>query len=185
MITATSWFFDSHPTSVYATGGTYRFKDGREVYDHVYATFNYPGDRTATFTSIQSNAFDDYYEMYMGTKGTLIMTRELDAYLFNEGEGGSQTRVEMAPQSGAPVADSSATQPAGSTQRTVNQGETVIVNKGISYQNEIAEFCSAIRTGSPVRCGGEKAMTSAVAILTGNQSAEKATKLEIPGPGTS
>jgi len=185
MIAATNWFFDSHPTSVYATGGTYRFKDGREVYDHVYATFTYPGDRTATFSSIQSNAFDDYYEMYMGTKGTLIMTRELDAYLFNEGEGGSQTKVEMSPKSGAPVADSSATQPTGSAQRTVNQGDTVIVNKGISYQNEIAEFCSAIRTGSPVRCGGEKAMTSAVAILSGNLSAEKGTKLEIPGPASS
>ena len=185
MIAATNWFFDSHPTSVYATGGTYRFKDGREVYDHVYATFTYPGDRTATFSSIQSNAFDDYYEMYMGTKGTLIMTRELDAYLFNEGEGGSQTKVEMSPKSGAPVADSSATQPTGSAQRTVNQGDTVIVNKGISYQNEIAEFCSAIRTGSPVRCGGEKAMTSAVAILSGNLSAEKGTKQEIPGPASS
>jgi hypothetical protein len=164
------------------SGGTYRYKDGREVYDHVYATFNYPGDRTATFTSIQSNAFDDYYEMYMGTKGTLIMTRELDAYLFHEGEG-PQTKVEVSRQSSGPVADSSASQPTGSTQRTVNMGDA-IVNKGISYQNEIAEFCSAIRTGSPVRCGGEKAMASAVAILTGNLSAEKGTKLEIPGPGS-
>ena len=28
----------------------------------------------------------------MGTKGTLIMTRELEAYLFNEGEGSDQIR---------------------------------------------------------------------------------------------
>ena len=183
-ITAASWFFDSHPTHVYATGGTYRYKDGREVYDHVFATFNYPEGRTATFSSIQSNAFDDFYEMYMGTEGTLIMTRELDAYLFKEGEGTSNTRVEVSRQSQGPVADSSASQPAGGAQRTVNTGES-IVNKGISYQNEIAEFCSAIRTGSPVRCGGEKAMTSAVAILTANASAEKGAKLEIPGPASS
>ncbi len=182
LVTATSWFFDSHPIAVYMSGGTYRYKDGREVYDHVFATFNYPNDRTATFSSIQSNAFDDYYEMYMGTKGTLIMTHELDAYLFNEGEG-PQTKVEVSRQSSGPVADSSASQPIGSTQRTVNMGDA-IVNKGISYQNEIAEFCSAIRTGSPVRCGGEKAMTSAIAILTGNLSAEKGTKLEIPGPSS-
>jgi predicted dehydrogenase len=186
-ITAASWFFDSHPTHVYTTGGTYRYKDGREVYDHVYATFNYPGDRTAIFTSIQSNAFDDYYEMYMGTKGTLIMTRELEAYLFTEpgvGEpAGQPTRVEISRQSSGPVADSSASQPAGATERTVNSGDG-IVNKGISYQNEIAEFCTAIRTGSPVRCGGEKAMTSAVAILTGNASAEKGARLEIPGPSS-
>ena len=42
LVTATSWFFDSHPDAVYMSGGTYRYKDGREVYDHVYATFNYP-----------------------------------------------------------------------------------------------------------------------------------------------
>jgi predicted dehydrogenase len=183
-ITAASWFFDSHPTHVYTTGGIYRYKDGREVNDHVFATFNYPGGRTATFSSIQSNAFDDYYEMYMGTQGTLIMTRELDAYLFNEKEGAATTRVEISRQSQAPVADSSASQPAGGAQRTVNTGDS-IVNKGISYQNEIAEFCTAIRTGRPVRCGGEKAMTSAVAILTGNLSAEKGVKLEIPGPASS
>ena len=187
-VTAASWFFDSHPTAVYVTGGTYRYKDGREVYDHVYATFNYPGDRTATFSSIQSNAFEENYEMFMGTKGTLIMTRELEAYLFMEpgvgeptGQASANTRVEVSPRSSGPVADSSASQPAGAAQRTVNLGDS-IVNKGISYQNEIAEFCSAIRTGSPVRCGGEKAMTSAVAILTGNASAEKGTRLEIPGP---
>ena len=99
-VTAASWFFDSHPTAVYVSGGIYRYKDGREVADHVYATFNYPGDRTATFTSIQSNAFDENYEMFMGTKGTLIMTRELEAYLFHEGdEVRSPTRVEVSRQS--------------------------------------------------------------------------------------
>jgi predicted dehydrogenase len=183
-VTAASWFFDSHPTSVYVSSGTYRYKDGREVADHVYATFNYPGDRTATFTSIQSNAFDENYEMFMGTKGTLIMTRELEAYLFPEGDGAAPTtRVEVSRQGPSPVADSSASQPGGATQRTVNLGES-IVNKGISYQNEIGEFCTSIRTGAPVRCGGEKAMTSAVAILTGNASAEKGTKLKIPGPSS-
>src|SRR5215475_9009434 len=69
-ITAASWFFDAHPTSVYVSSGTYEYKDGREVADHVFATFNYPGDRTATFSSIQSNAFEENYEMFMGTKGT-------------------------------------------------------------------------------------------------------------------
>lgn len=105
------------------------------------------------------------------------MTRELEAYLFNEGEN-STTRVEVSRQSVGPVADSSATQPADSTARTVNQGDS-IPNKGISYQNEIAEFCGAIRTGRPIRCGPEKAMKSAVAVLVGNSSAERRTRLEI------
>lgn len=177
-ITAASWFLDAAPTAVYVTSGTYRFKDGREVSDHVYATYEYPGDRTVTFSTIQSNAFEQNYEMFMGTKGTLIMTRELEAYLFNEGES-STTRVEVSRQSSGPVADSSSTQAVDSTSRTVNTGDS-IPNKGVSYLNEINEFCSAIRTGSPVRCGGEKAMKSAVAVLVGNSSAEKRTRLEIP-----
>ena len=178
-ITAASWFFDSAPEAVYASGGTYRYKDGREVYDHVYAMFNYPGGRTATFSSIQSNAFEDAYEMYMGTKGTLILTREVDAYLFNEGEGSSTTKVEVSKQGAEPVVDSSASRPIDSPGRTVNaQGGTA--DRNVSYKNEVAEFCAAVRTGSPIRCGPEKAMRSAVAILTGNASAEKQTRLEIP-----
>ncbi len=46
------------------------------------------------FSSIESNAFDDYYEMYMGTKGTLIMNREQDALLFEEGSAASRGRTK-------------------------------------------------------------------------------------------
>jgi predicted dehydrogenase len=180
-INAASWFFDSAPEAVYTTGGTYRFKDGREVYDHVYAIFDYPGSRTAIFSSIQSNKFEEAYEMFMGTKGTLILTRELEAYLFSEDEAPAATRVEVSRQSSAPVADSSATQAAPTSTRTVETAAPTNFDKGISYKNEIAEFCTAIRTGSPVRCGGEKAMHSAVAILTGNRSAETLARLQIPG----
>jgi predicted dehydrogenase len=178
-ITAASWFFDSAPEAVYASGGTYRYKDGREVYDHVYATFNYPAGRTATFSSIQSNAFEDAYEMYMGTKGTLILTHEVDAYLFNEGEGSSTTKVEVSKQGAEPVVDSSASRPLDSPGRTVNaQGGTA--DRNVSYKNEVAEFCAAVRTGSPIRCGPERAMRSAVAILTANRSAEQQARFEIP-----
>ena len=39
-----------------ASGGVYRYNDGREVPDHIYAIFDYPGGRTAIFSSIESNA---------------------------------------------------------------------------------------------------------------------------------
>jgi predicted dehydrogenase len=176
-ITAVNWFFDSAPDSAYTTGGISRFKDGREVFDHVYAIFEYPGGRTATFSSIESNAFEDAYEMYMGTKGTLILRREVEAYLFTEGEG-SSTRVEVSPKTSEPVADSSATRTADSPGRTVNATQ-MNAERNIAYRNEIAEFCSAIRTGSAVRCGPERAMRSAIAVLTANRSAEKHARLDM------
>lgn len=177
-ITATNWFFDSSPESAYTTGGIYRFKD-REVFDHVYATFEYPGGLTATFSSIESNAFEPHYEMYLGTKGTLILQSETEAYLFNEGEAAS-TRVEVSPRSAQPVADASATRAADSPGRTVDTVAQAQTDQRISYKNEIAEFCASVRTGRPVRCGPEKAMRSAVAVITANRSAEKHARLEIP-----
>ncbi len=180
-ITATSWFFDSAPEAVYSTGGTHQYKDGREVYDHIYATFEYPGGRTATFSTIQSNAFDDTYEMIMGTKGTLILRRETEAYLFNEGGGEvKSTKVETSPQTNNPIADASATRPTSDQSgRSVNTSAQSQTDRGISYRNEIAEFCSAVRTGSPLRCGPEKAMRSAFTVFAANRAAEEHTRLQI------
>lgn len=177
-LNAASWFFDSAPEAVYATGGTFEYKDGREVFDHVFATFNFPGGRTATFSSIQSNAFEDAYEMYMGTKGTLILTHEVEAYLFNEGEANS-TRVEVSEKTSGPVLDTSATRAADSPGRKVDTTATGDTDRASSYKNEVAEFCAAVRTGSAVRVGPEKAMNAAVAIITANHAADQQTRLAI------
>ena len=72
-VNVANWFFDSTPEAVLGTGGIHRFKDGREVFDHVYVTFEYPGGRTAVFSTIESNAFDCNYEVFFGTKGTLVL----------------------------------------------------------------------------------------------------------------
>ncbi len=164
---------------MYCTGGIARHNDGREVNDHVYATFEYPGGRTATFSSIESNAFEDHYEMFMGTKGTLILQNEIEVYLFPEGND-ALTKVEVTKQTAAPVADSSATRAADAPGRTVNAANPGQIDRNISYKNEIAEFCAAVRTGSAIRGGAEKAMKSAIAVVTANQSAEKHVRLDIP-----
>lgn len=183
-VTAASWFFDAAPEAVYTSGHISRFKDGREVFDHIYATFEYPGGRTATFSSIQSNAFEEAYEMYMGTKGTLILKKETEAYLFTEGEA-STTRIESSyqgRQGSGPVADASASRPADTTARTVTgatSGAGTMNDRDLAYRNEQTEFCAAIRTGAPVRCGPEKAMKSAVACLMANRAADQKARLEI------
>lgn len=178
LITATNWFFEAAPVTAYATGSIARYNDGREVFDHVYATLEYPGGRAATFSSIESNAFEDHYEMFLGTKGTLILQNEVEVYLFYEGEAAT-TKVEVSRQADAPVADTSATRPADAQGRTVNAATTGQVDRNIPYRNEIAEFCASVRTGKPVRCGPEKAMQSARAVFTANRAAEKGQRLAL------
>ena len=80
-----NWFTDRQPTAVFGTGGIERHRDGREVFDHVYLIYEYPDGLTVTYSSIQSNAFEHYYEEFMGTEGTIILTAEREAMLFFEG----------------------------------------------------------------------------------------------------
>jgi predicted dehydrogenase len=187
-INAVNWFLGSAPEAVMGAGGVYRFPEGnREVYDHVYATFEYPGGRTAMFSSIESNAFDDYYEMYMGTKGTLIMNREQDALLFEEGSAAQRAAtVEVAPRAaGAPAAQTSETM-AGNTRQ--GAAAAVAAPGAASSQPNvrvrgsrimIQRFCSAVRVGTPLSCGADKAYDSARACIRGNEAIKQKARLSI------
>jgi predicted dehydrogenase len=171
-VNAANWFLGSAPEAVIASGGLYRFPENREVFDHVYVTFEYPGGRTAVFSSIESNAFDDYYEMYLGTKGTLIMLRERDALLFEEGAGRRQTGIEVTP-AGGPVAQSSETM-AGNTNQAVRAAATSAVAdptaRPPATRLQMRRFCSAIRAGTPLACGPDKAFGSARACIGANEA---------------
>jgi predicted dehydrogenase len=180
-LNATNWFLGSRPEAVSGAGGVYRFKDGREVFDHVYATFEYPNGQTAVFSSIESNAFDDYYEMFMGTKGTLILRREIEALFFEEGNGESgATSITVTPQSEGPAAVSSETQ-AGNTNQQAAQASraTPLFERPRSTRLQIQRFCSAIRVGTAVACGPEKAMDSARACIRANEAIKQKARLAV------
>jgi predicted dehydrogenase len=184
-INATNWFLGSAPEAVCASGGVYRFPEGnREVYDHVYATFDYPGGRTAMFSSIESNAFDDYYEMFMGTKGTLIMMRELDALLFEEGSAASRsTAVETTPRTAGPVAQSSETMSGNTRQGAAAPAAAAVASQpNVRVRGSrimIQRFCSAVRVGTPLTCGADKAFDSARACIRANEAIKQKTRLTI------
>ena len=86
-----------HPTSVQGVGTLSFFTDGRQVDDHIFLTFEFPDIRgvkdrdghpvqnvVVTYSSICTNTFDGYGEQVMGTRGTLAVLQERDAYLFRE-----------------------------------------------------------------------------------------------------
>src|SRR5439155_80760 len=171
-VNATNWFLGTAPERVQACGGVYRFKDGREVPGHVYAMFEYPGGVTGTFTSIESNAFDERYEAFFGTKGTLIIRNENDAMLFDEGAGARPTGVEVAPKGAGAALETSETKPAqaGGAAREVS-ASTEGARGPSPTMIEIQSFCSAVRTGSPLACGPEEGSHSAAWAAAGRQGA--------------
>jgi predicted dehydrogenase len=174
-----NWFFGASPEAVLGSGGVYRWKnEGREVPDHVYAAFEYPLGRTAVFTSIESNEFDHYYEAYYGTKATLILQGETEAYLFDEGQAPKATTVEVQAKGLGPVTDASESRIADAAGRSAT-GSKSGIDRLLSYRNEVSEFCASVRTGRPLRCGPEKAMGSALACIAANQAIEKKARVVI------
>lgn len=181
-VNAANWFLGAKPTRVQAMGGVYRFKDGREVPDHVFATFEYPGGITGTFSSVESNAFDERYEAFFGTKGTLIIRNENDAMLFDEGDAAARpTGVEVAPKGAGAALETSETKPqqagGGATQRAQSTAAGAPAVSPNTY--EINAFASAIRCDTPLNCGPEKASHSASWTIAANEAMKSGQSVQI------
>ena len=109
----------------------------------------------------------------MGTKGTLIMLHEREALLFEEGGDGRQTGIEVTPAGTGPVAQSSETM-AANTNQTARPASTAAGGEGIARppatRIQMRRFCSAIRVGTPLACGPDKAFGSARACIRANEA---------------
>lgn len=182
-VAVANWFFGATPEAVLGTGGIYRFDDGREVNDHIYATFEYPGGRTAVFSTIESNSFDNYYEAFFGTKGTLILRGEADAFLFEEGSR-AQTAIEVTPKEAGPALSASESRLADAAggSRTGTRDRT---DRLAAYRSEVSAFCAAIRMRRPLACGPERALHSARSCLRAFEAVDQKTRLTLTPARTS
>ncbi len=175
-----NWFTGSLPTRVMGSGGIYRFQDGREVPDHVFVNFEYPERLTFTYSSIQSNKLDHYYEQFMGTEGTILLTGEREAMLFSEGNENSaaaQIAIEAAAESG-PVMSASESR-LGDTVGSSGSAAATDYNPLQAYRDELAGFCNMIRHGEPNLCTGTDGQNACVPILMANRAIEQGRPLDI------
>lgn len=173
-----NWFFEAVPEKVYGTGGIERYHDGREVPDHVYVMYEYSKGRTFTFSSIQSNAWDHYYEAFFGTEGTLVLSGEREALLFYEGsKEATQVKVENVPGD-APVMQASASR-ALDAAGTATSSSAAGFNALTAYRLELEGFAQTIRDGRPNLCDGTEAMKAAVSTILGHEAVDQRAMLAI------
>ena len=173
-----NWFWDAAPEVVIGSGGVHRYRDGREVPDHIYVTFEYPEGRTALVSSILSNAFDSCYEAFYGTEGTLILEGESEAYLFTKGET-KATGIERAAHGDGPVGSASKSRAMEAAGEAHTRGRP-LRERVNAYELEVSGFCASVRTGVPLRGGPELAMSSARACIAAWDAIQNKARVAVP-----
>lgn len=189
-----------HPMSVTGAGGTYFFKDGREVDDHVFVTFEFPGKEkndtvVVTYSSINTNAFENYGETLMGSRGTMMVEGEKEILLYKEidrntwkpGSGGAKsTTVTVENKGGKPTIEASPSTAGPSAASSLGGLATADPSRG--YREELEHFAYCIRHGDASnyhadedhkpRCRGEVALADAVIALTSNLAMKQKRRIE-------
>ena len=172
---------------VKGVGSKDKQEDKREIDDHVYVTFEFPGQHyeedhndvaIVTYSSLSTKRLEPYGEQVMGRRGTLVVQTEQQALLVKEaspetGGGGVEQRLYVingndsgpvlsASASLAPTAGAAA---AGATVEKISRG----------YTEEMEHFCHCIRNNinappkdGGLRCNGTVAMADAIMALTSN-----------------
>jgi predicted dehydrogenase len=188
-----------HPIAISATGGKYFYDDDREVEDHVFCTYEFPGPNyrprqrpgnavgrhpddviVVTYSSISTNSFEPYGECVMGSNGTLVVESEQSAMLW--GTAGRSTEVTVTTAGGGrPALDTSASGNADE-RRAAAAGEAALgygpVSRGYKEEMEHFAFCVRMRDQASEgdranlkpRCDGRRAMGDAIMALTANQA---------------
>ncbi len=166
------------PLTVTAVGNRSIFPADREVDDHVYCMYEYPGPGyeedpnkkiVVTYSSINGNGFGGYGEVVMGTEGTLILEQEQNVMLY---KGSSrETRVTVGKsKSGAPVLDTTESGGAGAVAAvSATPGDAAPPSRG--YTEEMEHWAWCIRNPDPAnqpRCKPEVALADAVIALVSN-----------------
>ncbi len=207
-----------HPLAVHGYGGKNfygiqgvgpeeNWTDDREIDDHIYVTFEFPGKHyeqnnrdkcIVTYSSINTNKFEPYGEIVYGSRGTLFMKTEKEAMLWKEeGKGskggGADQRlwvVTGAAAGGAPVLEAYET--SSGAAKGAAGGPDWASNVSRGYREEMEHFAFAIRNHGPdywpngkprplaeggLRCNGVVAMADAIMALTANLAMEKSIRI--------
>ncbi|MFQ6098121.1 MAG: Gfo/Idh/MocA family protein [Armatimonadota bacterium] len=173
------WFLKSRPLAVTGFAGLDHYKDGREVWDNVQCIYEYPDGVKVIYSSIQTNAYDDYYEQFMGTEGTLILTHENEGLLFRERSAEELAwekyahKKERDGRKGI-LLDAKKTVKKGKRER--GPGQAVggkEAQGGDAYYLEFVDWFHAIRTGQQPLANAEVGMASSVACILANEAMKK------------
>lgn len=214
-----------HPLAVSGVGGKFFYGPGRndrQSDDGVFVNYEFPGPNhpkagrggkddsdivVVSYSSFNTNSFESYGECLMGSRGTMIVEKEAEVYLFKEpqpgkaGSGGKDTKVTVTTAGGGkPAMESASTWGAAggpAIVKAAGAGDWDTAVRG--YRTEMEHFAYCVRRWQEMkqkvsyekadgkklkygdvmpRCHGEVAMADAILALTANMAMKNRTRIE-------
>lgn len=176
----------------------------REIDDHVFVTFEFPGKNhpkgpnkgndaddivVVTYSSISTNSFEPYGECVFGTRGSMIVEAEQNVYMFTEKDPNKKwttspkTTAVTVTTGNKPVLEAGPTTGGPAMATSVAGASTAPVSRG--YREEMEDFAYCVRHWSESKadrrrphCHGEIAMADAIVALTANVAMAKRQRIE-------
>jgi len=183
-----------YPMNVSAASNRPLFPPDRDVCDHVYCLFEYPGpgfepDNPVTevnrvgvqYASINGNGYGGYGESVYGTEGTLQLLTEQDVMLWRTAFTRDKTKVVFSRGKGGPVLLSDD----NGDPESLAIGQMASKHADRGYRAQIEHWAWCIRQNPDAsdpevrpRCDPKVALGDAVIALTTNKAAAEAVKVD-------
>lgn len=196
-----NYFLDDKPPQAIMGVGRTDNKDGRTIFDNVHLIYEYPDDVQLTYESITTNSYCPFgtqaYEMFQGTRGTLVMahlSRYVGLYFLEPGAEEELWMVQahmlevgfdnIVPDRHKKAIVLNGTPSPGS--RTEKVGGIDLVElvdiekaqiKKKTYEIELLSFKSCVLDTKLPVCHGGVGLKSAIPALQGNVAMEKKERL--------
>jgi len=171
-----NWILGAPPLKIAGFGGIDYWKDGRETFDNVCALCEYPNGVKAMFSSITTNAHEGVCLQFMGTKGTIEITKEEGqiAVFFAEPKA---VQVELSRES-VPSIDAITS----ATKKAWARGEAVPIVVEHQPKDDrdtsgaaLQEFAGCIREGRTPRSNVFTGRDAAIAVHLANRAMRNGT----------
>lgn len=176
-----NWFFNALPESVFGFGGIDEWKDGREVYDNVEVIFAYPGGAKAVYTANLFSSFQSDYEVLLGNKGSMFVSREKGGLLFKEADAATMAWESLA-HKGTLGEDEGIALDAHATKfedalKALPFGKD---NAKTSLYKELVDFATCIRENKEPKCGALLGLQAVALGVLANEAIQKGQRVPFP-----
>lgn len=186
-----NWFLDAYPQSVMASGrANYYDKNTHEWYDTVMAVYEYQtpqGPVTAFYQTLSTNSGNGYYESFMGTEGTLLISEpQYRCGVYREGWV-EETKWDKWVKKGYLKKDEGLNQPENKdavgdlrppSPKPAKYDILDTMGDKLYHQPHLQNFFESVRGKATLNCPAEVGYETAVTVLKVNSAAEAGRKLD-------